>query len=105
MEVLHREEVVAALLADVVDLHDVGVVQRRGETRLVDEHLDDVRIARPLDMDLLDHDVALEALDAGPAREVLDHLVPAEFLPSRPHGGDRGTATVIASSHRSRTDM
>ena len=38
VDVLHREEVLAALLADVVDLDDVGVVQRGGEARLVEEH-------------------------------------------------------------------
>jgi hypothetical protein len=72
VHVLHREEVLAVLLADVVDVDDVVVVQRRGEARLVEEHLHEHRIARALVADLLDHDVALEAFDPLDARE--DHL-------------------------------
>ena len=88
VHVLHREEVLAALLADVVDLDDVVVVQRGREPRLVQEHLDVALVARLLGADPLDHHVALEPLDAGRAREqhvghaalreVLDHLVAAE---------------------------
>src|SRR5262249_33082754 len=66
-----------------------------GEARLVEEHLDDVRIARSLDVDLLDDDVALEAFDAGRAREqhlrhaaarqMLDDLVTTERTPVAIH--------------------
>ena len=38
LEVLHRDVVAAVILADVVGLHDVGVVEPRGEASLVEEH-------------------------------------------------------------------
>ena len=41
-DVLHREEVVAVDVAEVVDLHDVRVVEQRADARLAHEHLDEV---------------------------------------------------------------
>ncbi len=70
VDVLHREEVVAIFDADVVDLRDVGMMQGRGETRLVEEHLDERRVARQLRQDPLDHPELLEALESHRAREV-----------------------------------
>ena len=46
VQVLHRDEVLAGGLADVVDLHDVLVVQRGRDAGLVEEHPDEARIAR-----------------------------------------------------------
>src|SRR6185312_14107449 len=68
--VLHREEVVAVLEADVVDLRDVRVVQRRREARFVEEHVDELRVRRELREDALDHGELLEPLDADGAREI-----------------------------------
>ena len=39
VEVLHRDEVTAVLLADLVALYDVLMTETRRETRLVEEHL------------------------------------------------------------------
>ncbi len=88
MHVLHREEVLAILLADIVDLDDVVMVQRCGEPGLVEEHRDIPDVARLLGADALDHDVALEPLEAARARqedvghaalgEPLDHLITTE---------------------------
>ena len=72
VHVLHREEVLAVLLADVVDVDDVVVVQRRREPRLVEEHLHEPRVARAVVADLLDDHVALEPLDPSHPRQ--DHL-------------------------------
>ena len=44
-QVLHRDEVLVVDVADVVDLDDVRVVERRGDARLVEEHADELRIA------------------------------------------------------------
>lgn len=37
---LHRDEVGLADLAEIVDLDDVGVVEHRGESGFIEEHLD-----------------------------------------------------------------
>ena len=70
MDVLHREEVAAALDADVVDLRDVRVVKRRRQTRFVEEHVHEVLVVGVLRKDALDDDQLLEALDAHRAREL-----------------------------------
>ncbi|MCX5742949.1 MAG: hypothetical protein NT062_10685 [Proteobacteria bacterium] len=64
-------------------------MERRREPRLVEEHLDEVRVTRLVLVDPLEHDVALEALDPRRAREqhvghpatreVSDELVPTEL--------------------------
>jgi hypothetical protein len=70
VDVLHREEVAAVPLPDVVDLGDVRVLQRRRQPRLVEEHADEVAVLRELRQDALeDHDL-LEALDAARTRQV-----------------------------------
>ncbi len=69
MEKLHREEHLAALFADRVDLDDVGVVKRRGDPGLVEEHPDEVLVMRELGQDSLEYDEALEAAHAFPAPE------------------------------------
>jgi hypothetical protein len=89
VHVLHREEVLVAFLPDVVDLNDVGVVQLRGEARLVQEHLHERLILRLTRTNPFDHDVARETFDAGrageqdfrhaTARQMLDDLVAAEL--------------------------
>ena len=88
VDVLHRHEVGAVGLIDLVDLGDVLVVERRGELGLVEEHRDEALIAGALAQDRLQHDVALERAEPGLARqidlrhaagrEVTDHLVPAD---------------------------
>ena len=45
LEVLHRDEVPPVRLAEIVDLDDVRVLDQRGEPRLVEQHLDERRVA------------------------------------------------------------
>jgi hypothetical protein len=70
VHVLHRQEVDAGLLADLEHLRDVVVVERGGQPGLVEEHLHRGRILCALGRDHLEHDVALEAANAGRARHV-----------------------------------
>src|SRR5690606_16784096 len=65
VDVLHREEVRAVLFADVVDLDDVVVMERRRDARFLEEGRDELLLARELAADALDHDVAREALEPG----------------------------------------
>jgi hypothetical protein len=70
VDVLHREEVVAFVDADVVDLRDVRVLERGGESRFIEEHRHEARVRHVLGQDALDHHELLEALDAGRPCEV-----------------------------------
>ena len=70
VHVLHREVVNAGVLADLEHLRDVLVIERRREPGLVQEHLDRRDVALALGRDHLQHDVPLEAADAGGARDV-----------------------------------
>jgi hypothetical protein len=81
--------VTTVLLADVLHLDDVAVVERPGEPRLGDEHLDELGVRRLLLADPLDHDVALEAFEAArlgqqevrhpTLRQLSQDLIPAEL--------------------------
>jgi hypothetical protein len=68
-DVLHGDEEVLLLLAQLVDLHHVGVGQRRDQARLLQEHLDQLGLGREVGEDALDHHHALEATHAALARE------------------------------------
>ena len=70
LDVLHDDEELAVLLAELVDLHDVGVREARRDLRLVDEHVDELRILVVRAEDLLDDDGALEAGGAFAARTI-----------------------------------
>ena len=48
VDVLHRHVELAVLLAEVEHLHDVRVAEPRAHARLVDEHRDEVGVAREL---------------------------------------------------------
>ena len=102
---LHGDEVGALLLAEVVDLHDVRVVEEGLHAGLVEEHGLDLAIADELLGDALDDEVLLEPPgpellaeeDLGHAarREQLRHLVGTDPLS---HGVERyhARATSIA---------
>ena len=60
VDVLHRQEVDARVFTDLEHLRDVLVIQRRGESCLVEEHLHRGVIVRPLGQDHLEHHVALK---------------------------------------------
>ena len=97
-DIFHRDEVAARLnLAEVVDVHDVRMVQLGRELRLVGEHRDELVIVRDVRQDLLDRDDLLEAFHAGAARakelghpsarDLFEELVLTE--PVGPLRGDR----------------
>jgi hypothetical protein len=89
VEVLHREEVLAGVLADVVDLHDVLVVQRGRDPRLGEQHADEALIARVLRSDSLEHHVALEAFEPlGSSQQHVGH-------PARGEVGHDPVATQV----------
>jgi hypothetical protein len=69
---LHRDEVLALELAEVEHLRDVGVVQSRGEPRLVEEHPREFGIVGELRQDALERHQLVEAL--GPAQLRQIHL-------------------------------
>ena len=89
VHVLHRVEVRARELSDVVNLRDVRMLELRGEPRLVEEHRDELRVLREVRQDALDADELLEAAvtvkprekDLGHAtrRELRDELVAAKI--------------------------
>jgi hypothetical protein len=69
------------VLAEVEDLHDVGVIQERADARLFHEHLDDFGEADHLGFDTLDRDRAGKA--AGAMRDGAPHhrhATPPELL-------------------------
>ena len=65
VEVLHREVVLAVLAAAVVDLNDIRVVERPGQTRLPQKHLDELIVVRKMRENPFEDDVLLEPFDAG----------------------------------------
>ena len=66
---LHDDEGVLAFFSDVEDARDVGVLDLRGDARLVDEHFLKSRILRILRQDHLDDHEALESLSTAEAGE------------------------------------
>src|SRR4051794_23455199 len=119
VHVLHREEVLAALLADVVNLDDVLMVELRGETCLVEEHLHERGVVCLTGTNALDDDVPREAFDAtgtrkqhlrhATARQVLDDLIAAELraYDGSPHATDKRdlSSPGASSSARPRSDV
>ena len=55
LDVIHGDEQPAFFTPEVEHLHDVGVVQARGELRLVHEHVAEPRVAGEAPEDLFDH--------------------------------------------------
>ena len=64
VDVLHRDEVRSVDRADVEDLHDVRMRERRRDARLVQEHLDERSVLVHRGQDALDDDELLEPRDA-----------------------------------------
>jgi hypothetical protein len=64
VHVLHDDEELAVLRDDIERLDDVGVPYARHEARLVEEHGEEVRVARERLMEPLDRDRAHEARGA-----------------------------------------
>jgi hypothetical protein len=88
VDVLHRDEVLARGLTDVVNLDDVLMVKVGDDARLVEKHPDEALVLGVLGTDPLEHDVTLETLDSictaekdvrhSPRRKVLEHHITAE---------------------------
>jgi hypothetical protein len=53
LDELHRHVELATLFSEVEDLHQIGVRELRGETRLVDEHRDEFGVGGELRQDAL----------------------------------------------------
>ena len=70
VDVLHGDEVRAALVAEVEDLRDVRVVQPRRDPGLVQEHLHELLVLGEVRQDPLHHQLLLEALEADLARQM-----------------------------------
>jgi hypothetical protein len=66
---LHRHEERSAVLAEVEHGHDVRMLEPRGKAGFVDEHADELRIARVLRKDALERHALLEAVRAVPVRD------------------------------------
>ena len=69
VHVLHGQKVAAVDDAELEDLDDVGVLQRRRQPRLVEEQLDHLLVERSVLADALDDGELLESLDAARARQ------------------------------------
>src|ERR1019366_5492397 len=67
---LHRHVQLAVLLAEVEHLHHVRMTEASADPGLVDEHGDEVRVARELGEDALYRDDLLEAVRPCPACEI-----------------------------------
>jgi hypothetical protein len=91
-QVLHGQVVLGLRLAEVVDVGDVGMVQARGDPRLVQEDLDELVYLAQLGEDPLEHHHLLH-----PARSTLHRQVDLRHAPAgepaqdavAPEGGER----------------
>ena len=72
LDMLHRDEVGAALLADLVGVHEIGVVEPQRQPRLVEEDRELRGIAGELGAGALDHDQLVDPERAARDRE--EHL-------------------------------
>ena len=72
VEVLHRDEVLAAIAAHLDRLHHVGVVQLGGEARLLEEHEDELRVLGHVLLEDLHHEELVEPARTSNEREVDD---------------------------------
>ena len=79
LDVLHRQEQHAVVLAELVHLHDVRVVQAAQDLRFVSEHPNELGITPVRRKDAFDDDVAREASGTGdPGLEDLGHAADAQ---------------------------
>jgi len=107
LDILHRHEVNAVALADVVDDDDVRVVQAGGQLRFAREAQAPIGVGGKLRGQDLEGDVSIEPGIAGPvdlahasAAKGGDDLVHAD---QRPRGKGHGAAIIAARSRYSRS--
>ena len=60
LDILHDDEIEAALAAELMDLGDVGITERGSEPRLVEEHAPTVLVAGDIGRQHLDRDDSTE---------------------------------------------
>ena len=104
VHVLHREKVLAAVAAEVDDVHDVRVVEPRSQPRLVEEHLQERLVARQVGQHALDRHDLLVARDFGMSpdvqlrhsahRELADDLIATELGAGLERAGALGSRRV-----------
>ena len=83
-DVLHRDEVLALDRAQLEDVDDVGMVEARGQLRLLDEHLDERRVIGEVGENPFDDEHAFEAGRALDASLVhLRHTASSDALEQR----------------------
>ena len=92
LQVLHREEVAAVLLSDLVDLHDVGVLEAGGGLGLAREAGDQLASIVLLGRGLVDPVVELEDLERHDAIEV---ALPGLVDDPHPPSGDLAEDLVL----------
>ena len=79
VNVLHGDVERVGLVAQIVDLNDVGVVESRRQPGLVQEHLDEAILGSEVWQDLLDHHHLLEPFHSGlPGQKDLGHSAQRE---------------------------
>src|SRR5689334_17342268 len=80
-DVLHGDEVARVQAAQVVDLHDVWMVELTCELRFIQKRAYKFRLAGELRQDALDHQVALKAVGGAVPREIdLRHAAGGQLL-------------------------
>ena len=81
VDVLHRQVIGVTVAAEVVDVNDVRMVERGGDLRLVEEHVDEVGLLGEVRQDALDRDALGEPFGAWSAGEKdLGHPADGESL-------------------------
>nr|ART38290.1 F383 [uncultured bacterium] len=109
-QLLHQQVGAVAVIADVVDLHDAGVVDAGRRPGLVEEAGDDVAVRRHLGLEHLDHGLGA-GLDVGGEEDVAEstlvrrqravHPVPMDDLSQ--HGPTLTCPTLIRMGVRGRS--
>jgi hypothetical protein len=95
-QVFHHDHVTVALRADLVRLNHVRMVQLRGESSLVQEHREGVRLARQIRQKRFQHDELVHAARAARDREVhVRHAAATEL----------GENAVATDPHRRSIEM
>lgn len=99
--VLHRDERGALGFTQLVDLHDVGMIEPRHEARLLQEHLAEGSFGREVRQRALDHHQPLEAVRATLQREEdLRHATDVEPVHEL-EAPEVHARRVVGGSHRS----
>ena len=80
VDVLERHVIGAVDLPEVVEPHDVLVIEADGDARLVDEHADELTVGREARQDALDDACALDAARLAARQEHLGHAADGEEL-------------------------